>query len=89
MKSFEGFLSLCVMAKEAELRELFEFFLTAEERSQLAGRVVVIQALLKGELTQREIAENLGVSISQITRGSNALRRISTKLKRKLKEKLC
>lgn len=79
-KGWQGFLELCEKAQEKEREELFSLFFTYEEKEDLAGRYMIIKALLDEDLTQREIAEQSGVSISKITRGSNALKIISPKL---------
>ena len=51
-----------------------DVFLSCEERADVVKRFVVVKELLKGELTQREIAKKYDVSIAKITRGSNALK---------------
>ncbi|HEX2578973.1 MAG TPA: trp operon repressor [Rhabdochlamydiaceae bacterium] len=82
-KDWKKFLAICCKLKsEKELEALFDLFFTLEEKEALGSRYVVVQALLEGKLTQREIAENCQVSISQITRGSNALKIADPKLKR-------
>ncbi len=84
-KDWHDFLKLCSKLKsEQELEDLFNLFLTLEEKELLASRYVIIKALMEGKLTQREIAESCKVSISQITRGSNALKVIDPKLKKSL-----
>lgn len=66
---------LCIKGKDPKLFEaLFRLLLTGEERNSIGKRCLIIQALLKGEKPQREIAEELGLSIAKITRGSNALK---------------
>ncbi|HEX4839057.1 MAG TPA: trp operon repressor [Rhabdochlamydiaceae bacterium] len=88
-KDWKGFVKLCCKLKsEKELENLFDLFLTLEEKELLASRYVIIQALVKGKLTQREIAKVCNVSISQITRGSNALKVIDPKLKSFLESEL-
>lgn len=57
-------------AREAEA--LLRDILTPQELESLAERWQLIQALHAGT-PQREIAKNLGVSISKITRGSHML----------------
>jgi TrpR family transcriptional regulator, trp operon repressor len=81
-KNFRSFLQLCLKVKaDKQLEDLFELFFTIEERHVLSCRYLIIQALLKGELTQRELAKKYGVSIAQITRGSNALKTIDPYIK--------
>ncbi|MDX1901637.1 MAG: trp operon repressor [Gammaproteobacteria bacterium] len=79
-KGWHDFLDLCLETKNRKtLNELFELFLTAEERSAISMRYLLIQALLKQHKTQREIADHLKVSIAKITRGSNELKRMNQK----------
>lgn len=69
------FLRLCLEIDTPEqLDAFFTFFLTNEERCDLASRYLLVKELISGEKTQRQIAEDLGVSISKITRGSNAMK---------------
>lgn len=76
------FLKLCTTIKSPdEFNQFFDLFLTIEEKETLASRFLIIKALLEGNLTQREIAEKYKVSIAQITRGSNALKIISSELR--------
>jgi TrpR family trp operon transcriptional repressor len=56
--------------KEAEL--LLKDLLTEQEREAIGERWQLIQALASG-MTQRDVAEKCGVSISKITRGAHAL----------------
>jgi TrpR family trp operon transcriptional repressor len=72
------FLDLCLEAKKSSrLEELLSLFLTIEEKEHLSSRMQIIKALLNKKLSQREISDEMKVSISQITRGSNALKIIS------------
>lgn len=84
MRDEEGwkmFLDLCLETKNpSRLEELFNLFLTIEEKEHLSCRMQIIKALLDEKLSQREISEAMKVSISQITRGSNALKIISNDL---------
>lgn len=74
---WRGFKELCQAAvKEDKLDALLELFLTLEEQEDLALRFQLIKSLLKGKLPQRMIAKDLQISISKITRGSNALKTI-------------
>jgi TrpR family trp operon transcriptional repressor len=81
------FLKLCCKVKTPEeLKRLLDLFLTYEEKETLGRRFLIVKALEEGKLTQREIAEQFKVSISQITRGSNALKIIDPSLKKMLKK---
>ncbi len=57
---------------EKEAQMLLEDILTPQELASLVERWQLIQQLDAG-VPQREIAEDLGVSISKITRGSRML----------------
>ena len=88
-KGWQLFIKLCVTAsKKGNLEQLLQFLLTDEEVAQLEKRVLLVQALLSEEATQREIAKNLQVSISKITRGSNSLKHIDIDLKKFLRDQL-
>lgn len=84
---WRDFLKLCSkIQKPEEISELFDLFLTIEEKETLASRYLIVKALLEEKQTQREIAEKYRVSIAQITRGSNAMKIISPELKKLLKK---
>lgn len=85
-KAWSDFLKLCGKIKTTEaFSNFFALFLTFEEREIMASRYLIIKALLDEQLTQREMSERYGVSIAQITRGSNALKIIDPKFKEFLK----
>ncbi len=73
------------MKSEQDLVNLFNLFLTLEEKEIIASRTEIVKALLGEKMTQREIAQARGVSISQITRGSNALKIVPAPFKKLLK----
>ncbi len=76
------FLKLCEKGVEDNIiEELFIFLFTDEEKEQLSKRVQLVQALLAQKQSQREIAKNLKISISKITRGSNGLKHVPHILK--------
>ncbi|MCP3679361.1 MAG: trp operon repressor [Gammaproteobacteria bacterium] len=84
---WHSFLKLCQQAESPErLNQIFQVFLTPEEQVQLGQRIRLIKALLSGDMTQREIAAELHVSIAKITRGSNQLKRIDQPLKTYLQQ---
>ncbi|EXI61619.1 Trp operon repressor [Mannheimia granulomatis] len=74
-KEWEQFLTLLKDAvTEDKLEPFFSLFLTPDERGSLGLRVQIVQALLQGETSQREIQQNLNTSAATITRGSNMLK---------------
>lgn len=85
-EGWDRFLELCLKSDSPqELEKILNLFLTIEEKEVLASRYLIIQALLSRKWSQREIAEKFKVSISQITRGSNALKIIDDDLRKRLK----
>ena len=75
------FIELCMSTDSEEmLSDILDLFLTPEEKESIETRCLIIKALLEKKKTQRNISENLKVSIAKITRGSNELKRISPKL---------
>ncbi len=88
-KGWRQFIELCTeMENAGKLETLFELFLTPQEKESLAMRYLIIRDLLEEKQTQREIAEDLSVSIAKITRGSNELKRIPSGFIKYLKTKL-
>jgi TrpR family transcriptional regulator, trp operon repressor len=79
--NWKNFVAMCAKATSPEkLSALFDLFFTHEEKDFLTSRFLLVKALLDGKLTQREIAAKYKISISQITRGSNALKTIDEDL---------
>ena len=64
---------------------LLTMLMSRDERESLISRVNIINELLKGDLSQRQISQMLGVGIATITRGSNELKSKSDEEKDKLK----
>ncbi|MGC9422350.1 MULTISPECIES: trp operon repressor [Vibrio] len=69
---------LLALVKQATTDEQHEMLLTMlmtpDEREALVARVNILCELLKGELSQRQISQLLGVGVATITRGSNELK---------------
>ncbi|EKE07951.1 MAG: Trp operon repressor [uncultured bacterium] len=88
-EGWRGFLGLCQQAQDLkELDELFWLFLTPEERDAIRDRFRIVQELLRGEKTQRQMANDLKVSIAKITRGSNFLKILEQNLRGRLESLL-
>jgi TrpR family trp operon transcriptional repressor len=80
---WRNFLQILAEEQDPKRLEVLSLLLfTAEERESLASRIRIIEELLKGKMTQREIAKKYGVSIAKITRGSNALKEVSEEMKK-------
>jgi len=74
---WDKFITLCVnINKKQQLSDLLKVMLTPEEYDNIAKRMLILEALIKDEWSQREMADKLNVSIAKITRGSNELKRM-------------
>lgn len=73
--AWSEFLKQCMRFNKIEdLAIFFDVFLTISEREEIPKRLQIVKELLKSEKTQREIAEDLGVSIANVTRASNIIK---------------
>ena len=60
--------------QDSQHEMLLTMLMTADERDALIARVNIFGELMKGDLSQRQISQMLGVGIATITRGSNELK---------------
>ncbi|UUM30112.1 trp operon repressor [Vibrio japonicus] len=72
---WQQILDLVKSSTESDQHEmLLTMLLSPDERESLISRVNIFRELLKGELSQRQISQLLGVGVATITRGSNELK---------------
>ncbi|MFZ9035620.1 MAG: trp operon repressor [Francisellaceae bacterium] len=64
-----------------QMSAMLDYLLTMDEKHQLANRLALTELMLNGQMPQREIAKNLNISISTVTRCSNALKHLDDELK--------
>ena len=79
---WEKFLEKYVKIDNLEDEKVFlNAVLTYSERQEIQKRVRIFEELFKNQLTQKDIAEKLNVSIANVTRGVNVIRSLDYDLK--------
>ncbi|OIQ24434.1 trp operon repressor [uncultured Vibrio sp.] len=61
-------------ADEDQHELLLTLLMTSDERDALLARTNIVYELLKGDISQRQVSQMLGVGVATITRGSNELK---------------
>ncbi|MFM2588960.1 trp operon repressor [Vibrio sp. TBV020] len=88
-KEWQQILDLISDSTQSQQHEmLLTMLLTPDERDALVARVNIFRELLKGDLSQRQISQMLGVGIATITRGSNELKSKSAEEKQEIAQLL-
>ena len=82
-------MDLVKTAAEKDQHELLlTMMMTPDERDALVARVNILCELMKGDMSQRQVSQMLGVGVATITRGSNELKAKSEQEKAAIAELL-
>ncbi|RPF14023.1 trp operon repressor [Vibrio crassostreae] len=73
--NWQQLMDLVKTAVEKDQHELMlTMMMTPDERDALVARINIFCELMKGDLSQRQVSQMLGVGVATITRGSNELK---------------
>ncbi|MGF1722256.1 trp operon repressor [Vibrio kyushuensis] len=74
-RDWQQLMDLVKHAADTQQHELLlTMLMTSDERDALLARANIVCELLKGEISQRQVSQMLGVGVATITRGSNELK---------------
>ena len=74
-ENWQQLMDLVKLAAEKDQHELLlTMMMTPDERDALVARVNILCELMKGDMSQRQVSQMLGVGVATITRGSNELK---------------
>ncbi|WP_086982263.1 trp operon repressor [Vibrio aphrogenes] len=74
--------------QQQQLDFLLSMLLTYDEREALLARMNILHELIKGDYSQRQISQMLGVGVATITRGSSELKKLQPAQKQQLQAML-
>lgn len=88
-ENWQQLMDLVKTAAEKDQHELLlTMMMTPDERDALVARVNILCELMKGDMSQRQVSQMLGVGVATITRGSNELKAKSDQEKAAIAELL-
>ncbi|MEZ8794932.1 trp operon repressor [Vibrio splendidus] len=88
-ENWQQLMDLVKTAAEKDQHELLlTMMMTPDERDALVARVNILCELMKGDISQRQVSQMLGVGVATITRGSNELKAKSEQEKAAIAELL-
>ena len=88
-ENWQQLMDLVKTAVEKDQHELLlTMMMTPDERDALVARVNILCELMKGDMSQRQVSQMLGVGVATITRGSNELKAKSEQEKAAIAELL-